>query len=47
MLSNFEFIILDRGHIPDTIHFRHRMAYRSDPCSRYMENMDEDRLMNL
>lgn len=41
MLSNFEFIILDRGHIPDTIHFRHRMAYGSDPCSRYMENMDE------
>ena len=32
MLSNFEFIILD---------FRHRMAYGSDPCSRYMENMDE------
>lgn len=32
MLSNFEFIILD---------FRHRMAYGSDTCSRYMENMDE------
>ena len=32
MLSNSEFIILD---------FRNRMAYGSDPCSRYMENMDE------